>query len=195
MTLFNHSENEARGAATQEELPEDRLILIGLGANLPSSYGEPPATLRAALARLAEAGATALRRSRFWHSAPVPLSDQPWYVNAVAAIETTLPPERLLALLHEVEAEFGRVRGVVNAPRLIDLDLLAYGREIREGGAPILPHPRLHQRAFVLRPLSDIAPGWVHPSTGRTLTEMIEELSRDQIIEPLSSGLWFHPRG
>jgi len=188
MTLFNHSKNEARGGATQGELPEDRLILIGLGANLPSSYGEPPATLRAALDRLDEAGVKTRRRSRFWHSAPVPVSDQPWYVNAVAAIETSLPSDRLLAVLHEVEAEFGRVRSVVNAPRLIDLDLLAYGREIQGEGTPILPHPRLHQRAFVLRPLSDIAPDWIHPSNGRTLAEMIEELPQDQIIEPLSSG-------
>src|SRR5579859_3093481 len=129
MTLIKHPENGPHDAATQEELAEDRLILIGLGANLPSPYGEPPATLRAALERLAQAGVKTLRRSRFWHSAPVPMSDQPWYVKAVAAIETDLPPDRLLALLHEVEAEFGRVRGIVNAPRLIDLDLLAYGRD------------------------------------------------------------------
>ena len=188
MTLFNRSENGPGGAATQGELPEDRLILIGLGANLPSSYGEPPETLRAALDRLAEAGVKTLRRSRFWHSAPVPASDQPWYVNAVAAIETSLESGPLLALLHEIEEAFGRVRGVVNAARLIDLDLLAYGREIHGEGAPILPHPRLHQRAFVLRPLSDIAPDWVHPLSGRTLSRMIEELPPDQMIEPLTSA-------
>jgi 2-amino-4-hydroxy-6-hydroxymethyldihydropteridine diphosphokinase len=187
MTLFQHSEHGPEGAATQGELPEGRLILIGLGANLPSSYGEPPETLRAALDRLDAAGVKTVRRSRFWHSAPVPVSDDPWYVNAVAAVETDLPSDALLALLHEVEAEFGRVRSVVNAPRLIDLDLLAYGREIRGEGRPILPHPRLHQRAFVLRPLSDIAPDWVHPVSGRTLTEMIEELPQDQVIDPLSS--------
>ncbi len=187
MTLLKQSENGADSAATQEELPEGCLILIGLGANLPSSYGEPPATLRAALDRLTKAGVKIIRRSQFWRSAPVPISDQPWYVNAVAAVETDLPPERLLALLHEVEAEFGRVRGVVNAPRLIDLDLLAHGDEIRGEGAPILPHPRLHQRGFVLFPLSDIAPDWLHPLTGRNLTEMIEELPADQVIEPMDS--------
>lgn len=180
-------ENGLLGSATQGELPEDGLLLIGLGANLPSSYGEPPATLRAALARLAEQGAGAVRLSRFWRSAPVPVSDQPWYVNAVAAIETDLPSDRLLALLHEIEAEFGRVRGVVNAPRLIDLDLLAYGREIRREGRPILPHPRLHQRAFVLRPLSDIAPSWTHPLDGRTLADMIGDLPADQIVEPMGA--------
>lgn len=179
------SENDPLGSATQGELLEEGLILIGLGANLPSSYGEPPATLRAALGQLAERGAGTVRLSRFWRSAPVPVSDQPWYVNAVAALETDLPSDRLLALLHAIEAEFGRVRSVVNAPRLIDLDLLAYGREIRGEGAPILPHPRLHQRAFVLRPLSDIAPGWTHPLDGRTVADMIEDLPAAQLIEPM----------
>lgn len=187
MTLFQHSENGARGAATQGELPEDRLILIGLGANLPSSYGEPPETLRAALDRLAEAGVKTLRRSRFWHSAPVPVSADPWYVNAVAAVETDLPSDRLLALLHEIEAEFGRVRSVVNAPRLIDLDLLAYGREVHTDGAPLLPHPRLAERSFVLLPLSDIAPGWRHPD-GRPLARLIADLDEEQIVRPIAGS-------
>jgi 2-amino-4-hydroxy-6-hydroxymethyldihydropteridine diphosphokinase len=169
-------------------LPEDGLVLIGLGANLPSSFGQPPATLRAALDRLNAAGVETVRRSRFWHSAPVPMSDQPWYVNAVAAVATDLPSDRLLAVLHDVEAEFGRVRGVVNAPRLIDLDLLAYGREIQREGPPILPHPRLDQRAFVLLPLRDIAPGWRHPLSGKTIDEMAGALPPGQIIEPIASG-------
>jgi 2-amino-4-hydroxy-6-hydroxymethyldihydropteridine diphosphokinase len=188
MTFYKQSEHGPADPVTQGELPEDRLILIGLGANLPSSYGEPPETLRAALTRLTLSGVEIIHRSRFWHSAPVPISDHPWYVNAVAAIETDLPSDRLLALLHEIEAEFGRVRGEVNAPRLIDLDLLAYRREIRGEGAPILPHPRLHQRAFVLRPLSDIAPNWRHPLSGKKLREMIEDLPKDQITELLNSA-------
>ena len=185
MIMFKHSENDPRRAATQGESPEDGLVLIGLGANLPSPYGEPPATLRAALDRLAAAGVKTLRRSRFWHSAPVPVSDDPWYVNAVAAVETDLPPERLLAVLHEIEAEFGRVRSIVNAPRLIDLDLLAYGREIRAEGAPLLPHPRMAERAFVLLPLADIAPAWRHPD-GRPLPELIAGLAEDQAVRPMT---------
>jgi 2-amino-4-hydroxy-6-hydroxymethyldihydropteridine diphosphokinase len=188
MTHLEHFENGPGGRATQGKLPADDLVLIGLGANLPSSFGQPPATLRAALDRLNAAGVETLHRSRFWHSAPVPTSDQPWYVNAVAAIATQLPPDRLLALLHEVEAEFGRVRGEVNAPRLIDLDLLAHGREIRDEGTPILPHPRLSQRAFVLLPLCDIAPDWRHPVTGKTAEQMTADLPPGQIIEPLPPG-------
>lgn len=185
MTLIKQPENGAGCTATQGESPEDGLVLIGLGANLPSIFGQPPATLRAALDRLAEKGVRTVRRSRFWHSAPVPVSDQPWYVNAVAAVETDLSPEKLLAVLHEVEAEFGRVRGVVNAPRLIDLDLLAYGREIRGEGAPILPHPRLAERAFVVLPLADIALDWRHPD-GRALPELIAGLDQGQLAQPIA---------
>ena len=173
---------------TQGEIPDDRLVLVGLGANLPSAFGDPPATLLAALGRLQEAGVKIVRRSRFWRSEPVPVSDQPWFVNAVAVVETDLPPNRLLALLHEVEAAFGRVRSVVNAPRLLDLDLLAYGREISETDSPILPHPRLHQRAFVLMPLADIAPDWRHPASGQGVSAMIARLPPGQRIEPFPSG-------
>jgi 2-amino-4-hydroxy-6-hydroxymethyldihydropteridine diphosphokinase len=169
----------------QEKSSDDHLILIGLGANLPSSFGEPADTLRAALQRLCGEGVKLVRQSQFWHSKPVPDSDQPWFVNAVAAIETDLSPEALLALLHQIEAEFGRVRSVVNAPRLIDLDLLAYGRRISAETAPILPHPRMDQRAFVLRPLADIAPTWRHPVSGLDLVTLIAGLPADQETEPM----------
>ena len=95
-------------------------ILIGLGANLPSpEHGPPVATLEAAVAALAARGLAIRARSRWWESAPVPVSDQPWYVNGVVEVETVLTPEALLALLHEVEAEFGRHRSVPNAPRVL----------------------------------------------------------------------------
>ena len=162
-------------------------ILIGLGANLPSPrHGPPAATLEAALAALAAHGLRILSRSRWWESAPVPASDQPWYVNGVAEIESSLGPEALLARLHEVEAEFGRVRSLPNAPRVLDLDLLAHGDLVRRGPTPpFLPHPRLAERAFVLFPLAEIRPGWRHPVTGRTLPEMIADLPAGQIVRPL----------
>ena len=127
-----------------------------------------------------------MSRSRWWESAPVPLSDQPWYVNGVAEVATSLNPQSLLALLHEIEAVFGRVRSLPNTPRVLDLDLLAYGAVVREGTAPpLLPHPRLSIRGFVLHPLADIRPNWRHPVTGRSLPEMIAALSADQIVRPL----------
>jgi 2-amino-4-hydroxy-6-hydroxymethyldihydropteridine diphosphokinase len=158
------------------------VILVALGANLPHSvHGAPRATLEAALAALERRGIRVLARSRFYETAPVPVSDQPWFVNAVVAVATALPPKALLAELHAVEAEFGRIRREVNAPRVLDLDLLAYdGRVVAEGtSGPHLPHPRLHQRGFVLYPLRDVAPGWRHPVLGRTVDELIADLPED----------------
>jgi 2-amino-4-hydroxy-6-hydroxymethyldihydropteridine diphosphokinase len=163
------------------------VILVGLGANLPGPHGSPRQTLEAAILRLKELGVRVPALSRFWKTRPVPVSDQPWFVNAVAEVETDLPPAALLDLLHRVEDEFGRVRSVVNAPRLIDLDLLAYGR-LRLGapGGPIVPHPRLSERAFVLLPLRDIAAEWIHPVTGEDLASMISCLPDDQDVIPQS---------
>ena len=165
----------------------DGPILLGLGANLPSpKYGPPVATLEASFEALESRGLRLRSRSRWWESEPVPRADQPWYVNGVAEIATSLGPEELLAQLHEVEAEFGRARSLPNAPRILDLDLLAYGSILRPGPKPpLLPHPRLAERGFVLHPLAEIRPDWRHPETHRSLAEMIAALPRDQIVRPL----------
>ena len=164
-------------------------ILIAIGSNLPSpEFGAPRATCEAALAELARRGLQIVRRSRWFESAPVPLSDQPWFVNGVAIVETSLPPGDLLALLHETERRFGRERREVNAARILDLDLIAYGDLVRTGAPPLLPHPRLHERAFVLLPLADVAPEWRHPADGRALSAMIRALPAEQSIRPLPAG-------
>jgi 2-amino-4-hydroxy-6-hydroxymethyldihydropteridine diphosphokinase len=159
------------------------LILVGLGANLPSRYGPPRVTLAAALDRLAQEGLAVRRRSSFWRSRPVPTADQPWFSNAVAAVDCDLSPAALLVLLHRIEADFGRIRTTVNAARVLDLDLLAYGRLIDPGPRPVVPHPRLAERSFVLLPLSEIAPTWRHPVTGDDLPAMIARLPADQVAE------------
>jgi 2-amino-4-hydroxy-6-hydroxymethyldihydropteridine diphosphokinase len=162
------------------------LVLIAIGSNLPSpEFGAPRDTCEAALAALSHRGLRIVRRSRWFESAPVPLSDQPWFVNGVAVVETSLPPGDLLALLHETERRFGRERREVNAARILDLDLIAYGDLVRTDAPPLLPHPRLHERAFVLLPLADVAPDWRHPADGRTLPEMIRALPPEQSIRPL----------
>ena len=121
--------------------------------------------------------------SSFYETAPVPVSDQPWYVNGVARVLTRLSAHDLLDRLHAVEAEFGRVRRERNAARVIDLDLIAYGQELlREDGGIQVPHPRMAERAFVLLPLRDVAVGWVHPVLGRTVEELIADLPKDQQI-------------
>ncbi|WP_430475521.1 2-amino-4-hydroxy-6-hydroxymethyldihydropteridine diphosphokinase [Thalassospira lucentensis] len=161
------------------------VILIAFGANLPTEeYGAPAQTLKAALQRLAKDGDISIDLvSSFYETAPVPISDQPWYVNGVARVSTSLSAHDLLERLHEVEAEFGRVRRERNAARVIDLDLIAYGRELlREDAGIQVPHPRMTERAFVLLPLRDVAVGWVHPVLGRTVEDLISDLPADQQI-------------
>ncbi len=165
-------------------------ILIGLGANLPSAkiglqYGGPKANCAWALSRLAELGVRLVRRSRWWTGPPVPPSDQPWYVNGVALIETELAPSALLARLHQVEAELGRVRSVANSARPLDLDLLDYDGRVDPIGPPVLPHPRLATRAFVLLPLAELVPDWRHPASGVPLADLIAALPADHGVVPI----------
>ncbi|MFA7428788.1 MAG: 2-amino-4-hydroxy-6-hydroxymethyldihydropteridine diphosphokinase [Rhodospirillaceae bacterium] len=161
------------------------VILIAVGANLQSRFGPPRAACDAALAALEERGIRVVARSRWWESAPVPVSEQPWYVNGVAVVETVLDPAQLLAELHAVEDALGRVRTVRNAPRVIDLDLLAYHNRVIEADF-VVPHPRMDDRAFVVLPLAEVAPCWVHPVTGRTIEELVAALPAGQEIRPLN---------
>ena len=166
------------------------MILIGLGSNLESDVlGSPRQVCEAALRELARAGVEIERVSRWYESAPVPPSDQPWFVNAVARVRTDLDPAALLAVLHGIEDSFGRVRRVRNEARVIDLDLLAYDDKVSgPGERPELPHPRLVGRAFVLVPLAEIAPGWRHPVSGRTVEDLVADLPKDQAVRPLGPG-------
>ena len=157
-------------------------IFIGAGANLAhSTYGSPRQTLEAAFRDLAGRGVRVVRVSPWYRTAPVPVSDQPWYQNAVIEVVTDLGPDKLLATLHEVEEAFGRVRTVANAARMIDLDLLDFRGEIapERPGRATLPHPRLAARAFVLRPLADLAPDWRHPVTGEPVQALLAALPFD----------------
>jgi 2-amino-4-hydroxy-6-hydroxymethyldihydropteridine diphosphokinase len=157
------------------------MIVIGLGANLPGSHGAPVQTLLAVIDDLEQQGIKVKARAKFYETAPVPASDQPWYVNTVVAVETDLEPEELLDLLLKTEDKFGRERSVANASRVIDLDLIAYDDEIRTKD-PLLPHPRLQERAFVLYPLRDIAPDWIHPLTKQNIKTLMERLPPGQQI-------------
>jgi 2-amino-4-hydroxy-6-hydroxymethyldihydropteridine diphosphokinase len=157
-------------------------VFVALGANLPSAWGPPRATLEAALAHLAGPEVRIADRSPWYETAPVPDMNQPWYVNGVVALAISLSPAALLARLHETEAHFGRVRTVRWEARAIDLDLIDYCGRVQEEGPPILPHPRMHERAFVLRPLADIAPGWRHPVDGRPIAELLAALPPGQRI-------------
>jgi 2-amino-4-hydroxy-6-hydroxymethyldihydropteridine diphosphokinase len=143
---------------------------VGFGANL----GDPASTLRAAAAEVGRRAGRVSAASPVYRSAPVGVTDQPPFLNAVAALDTPLPADELLDVLLAVEAEHGRVREVRWGPRTLDLDLIAYGDEVRDDPRLILPHPRAHEREFVLRPLCDVAPELV--LGGRTAREWLAEL-------------------
>ena len=151
------------------------MILIALGANLPSTAGPPAATLSSALGRLKQCGITILSVSSFYQTPAWPDPAEPPYVNAVASVATPLQPGELLLLLHDVEASFGRVRGAANASRTLDLDLLDYDGRIM-GSEVVLPHPRMAERSFVLAPLAELAPGWLHPLTRLGAGELLAGL-------------------
>ncbi|WP_086466876.1 2-amino-4-hydroxy-6-hydroxymethyldihydropteridine diphosphokinase [Oceanibaculum nanhaiense] len=165
------------------------MILVAIGSNLPGAgFDTPRAVCLAALEALErEPDIRVVARSRLFESAPVPLSDQPWYANGAVLVETTLPPAPLLARLHEIEARFGRVRQVRNEARVLDLDLLCYNEIVndRPESPPVLPHPRLRERAFVLRPLLDIARGWRHPGDTLEISALLAALPPGQALNPI----------
>lgn len=156
------------------------MILIALGSNLPGRFDRPEDNLSAALEAMPGQGITVVRCSRIWTTKPVPVSDQPDYSNAVAIVETSLGPEELLHTLLEIERGFGRERDGENrnAARTLDLDVLAYNDRIMASETLDIPHPRLHERVFVLGPLCEIAPGWQHPVLGKTAKQLLSQQSQ-----------------
>src|SRR6185437_16978567 len=138
------------------------MILIALGANLPSQAGGPADTLKRALGELERQGVEIREVSAFYETPAWPDPIDPPFVNAVAAVKTSLQPVELLMLLHGVETDFGRLRSAANAPRTLDIDLLDYDAKVLSAGVT-LPHPRMQDRSFVLVPLAQVAPGWRHP--------------------------------
>jgi 2-amino-4-hydroxy-6-hydroxymethyldihydropteridine diphosphokinase len=153
------------------------MILIGIGSNLSSrEFGPPSANVAAALAALPALRICVAARSSWYRTEPVPRSEQPWFVNGVAALTTALEPEVLLSQLLALEARFGRIRGERNAARVLDLDLLDYDGLVVESDSLALPHPRLHQRRFVLVPLAELAPSWRHPLLGQSADELLARL-------------------
>jgi 2-amino-4-hydroxy-6-hydroxymethyldihydropteridine diphosphokinase len=162
------------------------VILIGIGGNLASpQFGRPLDTLVAAMVALEAEGIRIATRSAWYRTEPVPRSDQPWFVNAVASLITGLAARDLLAVLQVVEGEFGRMRGKRNAARVLDLDLLDYQGQVIDTASLALPHPRLHQRRFVLVPLAEIAPDWRHPLSGLTAEQLLSRLAENQPVERL----------
>jgi 2-amino-4-hydroxy-6-hydroxymethyldihydropteridine diphosphokinase len=184
-----------------------RNCCIALGANLPSPAGGVADTLKVALGLLDVEGIEVVHTSRFFRTPAWPPGSGPEFVNAAASLRTSLSPKSVLSHLHNVEAELGRTRDKRWSARVLDIDLLYYGdlvlpdtqsldhwinlpvaRQATE--APdtlILPHPRLHERGFVLLPLMDISADWVHPRLNKSVAEMTAELDQSALeaIHPL----------
>ncbi|MEP7132226.1 MAG: 2-amino-4-hydroxy-6-hydroxymethyldihydropteridine diphosphokinase [Acidobacteriota bacterium] len=146
-------------------------MYLGLGSNL----GDPSSRLLDALERVARAG-DVLRVSSFYRTDPVGHAAQPDFYNAVALLRVEVTPEDLLRDLRAIEMEMGRLPRFRNGPREIDLDILDFAGLVRTRPDPVLPHPRLSERRFVLEPLNEIAPEWRHPVTGSTAARMLEDL-------------------
>jgi len=181
----------------------DQLCLLALGANQPHGDRAPGETLCVALDDLAARGCTVTAVSRFFRTPAFPAGYGPDYINAAACLQYGGSPDTLMALLHDVEATHGRARSERWGQRTLDLDLLAIGGlvlpdrttwrhwhglppETQTRIAPaelILPHPRLQERAFVLIPLADVAPGWVHPVLGQSVADMCAALPPEAVEE------------
>ncbi len=151
---------------------------VGLGANLD----EPIQQLRAALQSLARLPQTRVAaKSSFYRSAPIGMTAQPFFINAVCALQTDLPPSSLMMYLLEVERAHGRIRSAErNGPRTLDLDLLLYESQVVETPALTLPHPRMHERAFVLQPLAELAPKMVVPGRG-PIAQLLQACAEQQV--------------
>lgn len=194
----------SRGKAQQ--IKEKRAVLA-FGGNLPSDVGSTRETITAALASLGEAGAHIVRQSRYFETPCFPAGAGPNYVNLAVVVKTTCEAEEFLAQLHDLEAKFGRTRETRWAGRTLDIDLLSFEDlilpdletyeywadlplEVQMKAAPselILPHPRIQDRGFVLIPLCDVWPDWVHPVSGKTAQMLCDGLPASEIkgIKPL----------
>ncbi len=160
------------------------MILVALGANLPTADGgSAEDTCRRAAGALDGIAGLRLRAlSRLYESEPIPPSGQPSFINAVARLSGNVSPASLLEALHRIEAAFGRSRTVINAARTLDLDIVAMGDLVRSAPDPVLPHPRMQERAFVLAPLLDVAPDWRHPISGRSARDLLAALPPQNVF-------------
>jgi len=162
-----------------------KLAFVALGSNL----GDSRRIILDAMARLQKFSAAPVLKSSLWQTSPVNCPPgSPMFLNAVVGLvsQKKESPESLLKKLRELEQEFGRApKTVLNEPRPLDLDLIAFGNEIRHSPELILPHPRAHQRRFVLQPLSEIAPELILPGQGRTVADLLAKLPNDETVKRL----------
>jgi 2-amino-4-hydroxy-6-hydroxymethyldihydropteridine diphosphokinase len=153
------------------------IIFLSLGSNV----GDRPENLHAAIAALPAAGVDVKRVSSIYETEPVDLLDQPWFLNCVVQGETAVPAVELLRALREIERRMGSKKLIARGPRLIDIDILLYGQRSIDGPELQVPHPRMHQRRFVLVPLVELASDAKHPSWTATAAQLLEA-SQDRSV-------------
>lgn len=189
---------------TGGNLPQIRSVcLIALGANYPFGEGDAKETILKGISAIQKDLGVIRSKSMLYRTPAFPSGSGPDFVNAALKVETDLSMAELLSGMHRIEAQFGRERQRRWAPRTLDLDLINYddviapdrktfdqwaalSLEKQMQDTPndlILPHPRMHERAFVLIPLSDVAPDWIHPVFGKTISQMVDGLSADVVSE------------
>ena len=158
---------------------------VALGANLKKNKDlSLQENIQNALKYFPEQNIKLIEISNWYKSEPFPKSSQPWYINSVAKISTNKSPEHLLNSLHEIEELYGRKRNKLNEARTLDLDLIDFNGIIKKKN-PILPHPRMHLRKFVLLPLRDIEPKWLHPCFKTKINELLLLYTKNQKISKL----------
>jgi len=164
----------------------DEIVVIALGGNLPGELGSPVANMEAALMQFEGEGLHLIKRSSWWKSSAWPDPSEPDYINAVVLVETNLSPDEVLATLGRIEDRLGRVRSRRNAPRTVDLDLIANGRRIIDQPDLVVPHPRAAERRFVMGPLAEIAADWRHPASDLTARELAASATIGTDSHPMS---------
>ncbi len=169
-------------------MPKAILFVAIGGNNIVEGYHSLIDGLQAAVEMLPQHGIEVQKISHWYKTAAVPISDQPDFLNAVLRCETDLEAHQALRVLQEIEAQFGRIRTVKNAERTVDLDIIDFGQGIFVEPSLTLPHPRLQDRAFVLYPLRDVAPDWVHPISHKAIAQLIRELPEGQDISKFKSN-------
>ncbi len=160
-------------------------MIVALGGNMSDSYASCESLLEAALARFPQAGLPVLARSGWWRSAAWPDPTAPEYRNGVVIVEANGSPRDTLGILLAIETAFARERTARNAPRTLDLDLIAHGRQVIDEPGLAVPHPRAHERLFVMGPLAEIAPDWTHPVWAETARALAAKATVGRDARPM----------
>jgi len=159
------------------------MIFLGLGSNLPSSFGDRFKNINLSISYLKENGIQIIKKSSFYETPSYPINNNPKFINVVVSSETQLPPDNLMSVLIFIEEKLERKRSKKNEPRTCDIDIIDYKNKVLNieynNINLIIPHSKLTSRNFVLYPLQEISPEWRHPKTKEIISDLIQKLSKE----------------